>query len=98
MWVNKSELIQRISQNCDNMNDDVIEVAVKRLFELMAETLQDDGRIEIRGFGSFCLHHHQQRQSRNPKTGEQVMVKAKAIPHFKPGKVLRLELMEFGSC
>lgn len=96
MSINKSKLIQRISQNCDNMDDYVVEAAVKRLFELMAQTLQHDGRIEIRGFGSFCLHHHDQRQARNPKTGEQVMVKSRAIPHFKPGKALRLGVIEEG--
>ncbi len=46
-------------------------------------------RVEIRGFGSFSLHHRKSRKGRNPKTGEQVQVKAKAIPHFRAGKEMR---------
>ncbi|MCP4042026.1 MAG: integration host factor subunit beta, partial [Gammaproteobacteria bacterium] len=45
-------------------------------------------RIEIRGFGSFSLHHHPARMGRNPKTGEPVSLPEKRVPHFKPGKEL----------
>lgn len=59
----------------------------------MCETLCDDGRIEIRGFGSFNLHH---RALVLPATQKQVsrLVCAKAIPYFKPGKVLREAVVE----
>ncbi|MDP3271182.1 HU family DNA-binding protein, partial [Limnobacter sp.] len=30
-----------------------------------------------------------QRVGRNPKSGEQVVVPEKRVPHFKPGKELR---------
>ena len=47
------------------------------------------GRVEIRGFGSFCLNYRPPRQGRNPKTGAKVIVSAKHVPHFKAGKELR---------
>ena len=62
---------------------------MREVIELMIQTLVDDGRIEVRGFGSFCLHHRDARIGRNPKTGENITIPAKAIPHFKPGKALR---------
>ena len=46
-------------------------------------------RTEIRGFGSFSLHHRSARLGRNPKTGEAVSLTEKHVPHFKPGKELR---------
>lgn len=52
----------------------------------MANTLADGERIEIRGFGSFSLHYRAPRVGRNPKTGEQVELEGKHVPHFKPGK------------
>jgi integration host factor subunit beta len=55
----------------------------------MAQTLSAGGRIEIRGFGSFSLHHRPPRIGRNPKTGEAVSLAGKYVPHFKPGKELR---------
>ncbi|MGI9310315.1 MAG: HU family DNA-binding protein, partial [bacterium] len=45
--------------------------------------------IEIRGFGSMTLHYRPARLGRNPKTGEQVAVAEKYVPHFKPGADLR---------
>lgn len=55
----------------------------------MSQTLGHGERIEIRGFGSFCLHYRPPRRAHNPKTGERVFTQAKYTPHFKPGKDLR---------
>ena len=49
-------------------------------------------RIEIRGFGSFCLNYRPERLGRNPKSGESVVVPAKYVPHFKAGKEMRLRV------
>ena len=51
--------------------------------------IQYGERIEIRGFGSFCLHYRPPRIGRNPKSGEPVTLSEKHVPHFKPGKELR---------
>lgn len=87
--VNKSDLIANLTSQCDGLEEQVVEDAAQKLFDLMAQTLCRDGRIEVRGFGSFCLHYRDARTARNPKTGKKVEVKATAIPHFKPGKALR---------
>lgn len=86
--VNKSDLIESLSLELD-MQDKHAEEAVKEILQLMVNTLSADGRIELRGFGSMCLHHRSPRTARNPKTGELVEVTAKAVPYFKPGKALR---------
>ena len=36
------------------------------------------------------------RVGRNPKSGEMVSVPAKRVPHFKPGKELRLKVNQPG--
>ncbi len=87
--INKSDLMHQIAVRCDFIADTKVEEAVREIFELLAQSLITHDRIEIRGFGTFCLHHRDSRQGRNPKTGETVAVAAKAIPHFKPGKALR---------
>lgn len=87
--INKSDFISNLTENCDTMTDMVVDEAVREILDLMIDTLANDGRVEVRGFGSFCLHHRKARVGRNPKTGESVHVAAKAIPHFKPGKALR---------
>ena len=37
------------------------------MIDQMIEALSTDNRIEIRGFGSFALHHREPRVGRNPK-------------------------------
>ncbi len=64
-------------------------MVVRMVLDDMSETLAKGGRIEIRGFGSFALNVRPARVGRNPKSGEQVMVPPKVVPHFKPGKELR---------
>ena len=59
------------------------------MIDQMIEALLSGDRIEIRGFGSFALHHREPRLGRNFKIGKAVDVAAKAVPHFKPGKALR---------
>jgi integration host factor subunit beta len=47
-------------------------------------------RLEV--FGSFSLNHRPARLGRNPKTGEKVNVPEKFVPHFKPGKELKIKV------
>lgn len=85
----KSELIELIASKQQHLAYKDVELAVKTLLEHMSESLSTGERIEIRGFGSFSLHHRPPRIGRNPKTGDPVALPGKYVPHFKPGKQMR---------
>ena len=85
----KSDLIEILSERQSLLNYRDVELAVKLILEQMSENLASGDRIEIRGFGSFTLHHRPARIGRNPKSGESVTLDEKYVPHFKPGKELR---------
>ena len=85
----KSELIEFIASKQNHLPYRDIEQSIKTLLDQMANSLSSGTRIEIRGFGSFSLHHRPPRIGRNPKTGESVSLPGKYVPHFKPGKELR---------
>ncbi len=85
----KSELIERLAEKLNHLAAKDVELAIKEILEMMAQTLSKGERIEIRGFGSFSLHYRAPRVGRNPKTGESVELDGKYVPHFKPGKELR---------
>ena len=85
----KSDLIEKISFSQGQLSYRDVELSVKTIIEKMADRLSSGERMEIRGFGSFCLHYRAPRIGRNPKTGEKVSLRAKHVPHFKPGKELR---------
>ena len=59
---------------------------VQRTFAAIIETLEADGRIELRNFGIFKVKKRKPRKARNPKTGEVVWVPARMAVSFKAGK------------
>ncbi len=85
----KSELVARINREQPQLSEQDVELAVNSILERMASALAAGERIEIRGFGSMTLHYRPPRTGRNPKTGAQVRVPEKYVPHFKPGAGLR---------
>lgn len=85
----KSELIERLCESQPHLSQADVELAVRSIIEQLSRALASGERIEIRGFGSFCLHYRPPRMGRNPKTGDAVALPGKHVPHFKPGKELR---------
>lgn len=65
------------------------EIAVAGILGAMTMSLVSGQRIEIRGFGSFKINYRPSRTGRNPKSGENVPVPEKYVPHFKAGRELR---------
>lgn len=66
----------------------VVSVFIEKLRESI-ENLGEDGRIELRGFGTFGVKKRKPRVARNPKTGEEVQVPSRKTPFLKPGKELK---------
>ena len=88
----KSEVIERIAKKQLHLPLKDVELSIKQILALMSNSLANGERIEIRGFGSFSLHYRAPRIGRNPKTGEPVSLSGKHVPHFKPGKDLKLQV------
>ena len=88
----KSELISLLSDKFSQLVHKDAELSVKAIIDSLSNSLSKGGRVEIRGFGSFSLNHRPARLGRNPKTGEKVSVPEKFVPHFKPGKELKIKV------
>lgn len=91
----KADLINVIAEKA-KLQHKQAEVVVNMVFDMMADALKKDDRIEIRGFGSFVNRNYGSYQGRNPKTGQVVQVPPKRVPFFKVGKELK-EMVDFGS-
>ena len=85
----KSELIAKLAGRYPQLVAKDAELAVKMILDAMGKSLAQGQRIEIRGFGSFGLNYRPPRTGRNPKSGDEVQVPAKYVPHFRVGKELR---------
>ena len=53
----KSELIESLYKKLPHLAYTDVEMAVRTIIDKMTESLGSGERIEIRGFGSFSLHH-----------------------------------------
>ncbi|MFC4788575.1 MULTISPECIES: integration host factor subunit beta [Giesbergeria] len=85
----RSDLVDALEARFEPLGHRDAEAVVKTILDAMGATLENSGRIEIRGFGSFSVHVRPPRMGRNPRSGEAVAVPAKQVPHFKAGKALR---------
>ncbi|MFZ2619747.1 MAG: integration host factor subunit beta [Alphaproteobacteria bacterium] len=85
----KSELAQKLSNRHPDLPQTDINRMVDVVFDEIATTLMEGGRVELRGFGAFSVRERKPRQGRNPRTGAAVKVPAKNVPFFKAGKELR---------
>ena len=85
----KSELIQRIAEKYTDTPPKDVEFLVNQMLEEFSKALAEKDRIEIRGFGTICLHYRAPGKAHNPKTGKTVFTTGKHRPHFKPGKAMR---------
>ena len=86
--MNKQDLIETIKKK-KGLSRKEATVAVKLLFDNMADALTTGDRVEIRGLCSFHVKNYRVYIGRNPKTGEEVQIKPKKLPFFKCGKELK---------
>jgi integration host factor subunit beta len=85
----RSELIASLRQRFPQLALKDAELSVAEILGALGSAISRGSRVEIRGFGSFCLNYRSPRLGRNPRTGEPVNIPEKWTPHFKPGKELR---------
>ena len=88
----RSEVVQLLVQDNPGLSVREVEKIVTVFFDEIVGRLQEDGRVELRGFGAFSTRARDARTGRNPRTGETVAVDAKRVPYFKPGKEMRIRL------
>ncbi len=87
--MNRSDLIDQLAQRLTQLPHDAVEQSVRALLECLTQSLEQQERIEIRGFGSWSVKSRPARNARNPKTGEWITTTPTVRIHFKPGLEFR---------
>ena len=85
----KSELILKITKKNSFLYQKDIHKIIDTLFDSVTKALNNDDRVELRGFGTFSTKQRNARIGRNPKTGEPVAIPKKKMPFFKMGKSMK---------
>ena len=92
MPITKSELVKQLSKTYPNLLKKDLEKFFDIFINEIKLALKNDERVELRGWGVFSTRNQKGKTSRNPKTGEKVVVKEKKSINFKMSKDLFSEV------
>jgi DNA-binding protein HU-beta len=86
--LNKEELVNAVLEKTLTGKKES-EKAVTAVMESISEALAKGDKVQLVGFGTFEVRSRKEREGRNPKTGEKIIIKATKVPAFKAGKALK---------
>lgn len=85
--MNKAELINAIAEKSGLSKVDC-KKALDAFVSSVTETLKNDGRVSLVGFGTFHVSQRQSRMGINPTTKQAIQIPAKKVIKFRPGAEL----------
>ncbi|MDA3913850.1 HU family DNA-binding protein [Oleiagrimonas sp.] len=86
--MNKSDLVNAVADEADLSKADAGR-AVDAFTEVVKKALKKGDTISLVGFGTFSVRKRAARTGRNPRTNEEIKIKASNVPAFKAGKGLK---------
>ena len=92
MPITKSDLLDQLSKTYPNLLKKDLEKFYDIFINEIKEALKNNERVELRGWGVFSSKNQKSKTSRNPKTGEKVVVDEKKSISFKMSKDLFHEI------
>tara|TARA_B100000609_G_C17180459_1_gene416816 strand:+ start:966 stop:1241 length:276 start_codon:yes stop_codon:yes gene_type:complete len=85
----KSDFIYLLSKNLKDYSETDVSISANLIQKAIIESLKKRNRIEIRGFGSFCVRDRKSIRARNPKSGESIELPKRSVPFFRASKLLK---------
>tara|TARA_Y100000022_G_scaffold104319_1_gene90088 strand:- start:6939 stop:7214 length:276 start_codon:yes stop_codon:yes gene_type:complete len=85
----KSDFIFLLSEHLQDYNELDVSLSADLIQKIIIESLKKRNRVEIRGFGSFCIRDRKSIRARNPKSGESIELPKRSIPYFRASKLLK---------
>ncbi|MDM7861109.1 integration host factor subunit alpha [Alteromonas sp. ASW11-36] len=88
MALTKAEMAEHLFDKLGLNKRDSKEL-VEAFFEEIKSSLESGEQVKLSGFGNFDLRTKNERPGRNPKTGEDIPIKARRVVTFRPGQKLK---------
>jgi DNA-binding protein HU-beta len=86
--MNKTELVDAMAEAAD-ISKAAAGRALDGMIDAITGAVKSNDTVSIIGFGTFALSERAARKGRNPKTGEEIQIKASKSPKFKAGKAFK---------
>jgi DNA-binding protein HU-beta len=85
--MNKAEMVAHVARVLDSKKS--AEAAVDSLLDSITGALKKGETVTLVGFGTFKVQQQKARTGRNPRTGEEIKIKARKVAKFVAGKELK---------
>ena len=85
----KSDFLDHLSRYLQDYSEIDISLSADLIQKAIIDSLKKRHRVEIRGFGTFCLRDRKSIRARNPKSGETIELPKRSIPYFRASKLLK---------
>jgi DNA-binding protein HU-beta len=82
--VNKADLVSSVANSTGESKRTVADV-LDATISTIEKQVKKGEKVTLPGFGTFSRRNRAARTARNPRTGEEIQVKASKVPAFKPG-------------
>ncbi|MGL9718338.1 MAG: HU family DNA-binding protein [Wolbachia sp.] len=90
--MSKEDIINKLKQACSSQGIEITKSGLSKIFdtfmEIIKDTLDEDGEIRLHGVGTFSTAISQEKQCRNPQSGEIMTVPKKTRVKFKASQTL----------
>ena len=91
MTLTKAELAEILFERV-GLNKSEAKEMVEAFFEEIRLALEQGDNVKISGFGNFELRTKSERPGRNPKTGEEIPIKARRVVTFHSSQKLKTSI------
>ena len=86
--ITKADIVKHLHDEL-GLNKSECKQLIEGFFQEISNSLINNEAVKLSGLGNFELIDKKERPGRNPKTGENVTIKASRVVTFKAGNKLR---------
>ena len=88
MTLTKAHIVEAVAKQNGYPKNQSFEM-IATILEIIKKTLESGEDVLVSGFGKFCVKEKQERQGRNPATGEDMMIVPRKVVTFRCSQQLR---------
>ncbi|HZG38786.1 MAG TPA: HU family DNA-binding protein [Nodosilinea sp.] len=92
--MNKAELVDTVAEKASSASDKPVtkkevDLVISATIDAIIEAVATGEKVTLVGFGSFERRERKEREGRNPKTGDTMVIPATKVPAFSAGKLFK---------
>lgn len=88
----KTELVDYVCKNQNGLTKKAGAEIIDAVFDAMQHSIKKDEKFAYPGFGTFVVRSRKARTGRDPRTGNEIKIKASRTVGFKPARAFKDQL------